>query len=813
MRRHLTSVAGYLRRVVNRRHEGGLSDADLLQRFATRRDEAAFEVLVWRHGPMVFGVANRVLRHTDDAEDVLQATFLVLVRQATSIGSGEALSSWLYQVAYRTALRIRSQRDKRALTSTVVTDVPAVEAQATCSPLDPPEALDEELQRLPEKYRAPLILSYLQGLSNQEIAVRIGCPIGTVFTRLARGREMLRKRLVRRGAMPAAGLVLAGEGSATASAGLSEGLVQATLRAARMGAEGSVSVLSPGVIALAESAARIVHRQGQARLLGAVLVVLVAAGSGTALWASREAPPNLLAAQPALARAEAIADPEPDKAAEPAPPRSADRPRVVQVFPADGASDVNPITEIRIRFNQPMKRTGMYLTWLGNDPIGFRPGGDIRYDPATREFILPVQLSPGCKHELMVNQVDDPQPGPANNARQPEGFRSEGGAGAVPFRWSFTTAKPAAKGGKALRVLSVDPQSFTEVGQLTALEVTFDQPMDPASYGLVALDSEGFDRGPELLVRANYHPEQHRFTLLMRLPSHWNGEVQLTGFRTREGNPAKPLTLQYRTGREILSPPLRKHVEEASRSTELRQLTERIRAARRQLRSVSEDAVMTHFFGVTTGDRYQMLQTRASRFQMDGDRNYLAVVDDFLRMPFRLGVMDTTCWLRGGNDLFTQPSKEIRDKNTRICDPFNALNPASTADIIQKLQLEYLGEARVQGRRCYHFRSWDITRGFSGNLSPVRTWHIDAETLLPLRVELAETGLVMIDYTHTRINQPIPEAEFRPESGPDVHFRENEPLSKDCTHRFLTISDGTAGRISVNWGEAGPKVSRSGGVN
>ena len=115
MQPRLISILRHLRRVVVQRPDGGLSDAQLLERFARDRDEAAFEVLVWRHGPMVLGMGRRLLRNLQDAEDVLQATFLALARQASSISRREALSAWLHKVAFRVALRTRMQRRKRAM--------------------------------------------------------------------------------------------------------------------------------------------------------------------------------------------------------------------------------------------------------------------------------------------------------------------------------------------------------------------------------------------------------------------------------------------------------------------------------------------------------------------------------------------------------------------------------------------------------------------------------------------------------------------------------------------------------------------------
>jgi DNA-directed RNA polymerase specialized sigma24 family protein len=122
---NLTAILRQLRRVVVRPAEGGLTDAQLLERFAAQRDEAAFEVLLWRHGPMVLGVGRRMLQNLHDAEDVLQATFLALVRQAGSISRHGSVGCWLYKVAYRTALRARMRQRKHTISVTPVEEMPA----------------------------------------------------------------------------------------------------------------------------------------------------------------------------------------------------------------------------------------------------------------------------------------------------------------------------------------------------------------------------------------------------------------------------------------------------------------------------------------------------------------------------------------------------------------------------------------------------------------------------------------------------------------------------------------------------------------
>jgi RNA polymerase sigma factor (sigma-70 family) len=245
-------VTRYLRRMLGPPRGGGLTDSQLVERFVAQRDQAAFEVLVWRHGPKVLGVCRRVLRHEQDAEDAFQATFLVLVRKAGSIGKRQAVASWLYRVAYRVALRARAVAGKRAARETPVADVPAAEvADPAWGDLRP--VLDEEVNRLPEKYRAPFILCYLDGKTNEQAARELGCPKGTVLSRLAWARARLRVRLTRRGLGLSAGLTGAALAPEAAAAVVPATLVDSTLKAVLPVAGGQAAgVVSGSVAALTQ---------------------------------------------------------------------------------------------------------------------------------------------------------------------------------------------------------------------------------------------------------------------------------------------------------------------------------------------------------------------------------------------------------------------------------------------------------------------------------------------------------------------------------------------------------------------------------
>jgi RNA polymerase sigma factor (sigma-70 family) len=210
------------------------TDAELLHRFALRDDHAAFAALVRRHGPMVFGVCRRVLRDPHDAEEAFQSTFLVLVRKAGVLRQPDRLGNWLYGVANRVARKAKvsaARRNGHERAAAGPAWAPAVESG------DGPELralLDEEMVALPEKYRAPLVLCYLEGLTNEDAARRLGWAPGSMSYRLARGRELLRRRLTRRGLYLALWPVFLQTLSEQASAApVPEPLVEATLDRAR----------------------------------------------------------------------------------------------------------------------------------------------------------------------------------------------------------------------------------------------------------------------------------------------------------------------------------------------------------------------------------------------------------------------------------------------------------------------------------------------------------------------------------------------------------------------------------------------------
>jgi RNA polymerase sigma factor (sigma-70 family) len=237
----MSQVLQQFRRAALARDEAGLSDGQLLECYLAGRDEAAFEALVRRHGPMVLGVCRRVTGHAQDAEDAFQAAFLVLALKAESVRPRELVGNWLYGVACRTALKAKAASARRRAKERQVRAMPEsrVESEAVCREWLP--LLDAELGRLPEKYRVPVVLCELQGRSRKDVARQLGLPEGTLSSRLATARQLLAGRLSRRGVAVSA-VALTAAFSSSAPAGVSPALITSTVQAAALAATGPAAM-------------------------------------------------------------------------------------------------------------------------------------------------------------------------------------------------------------------------------------------------------------------------------------------------------------------------------------------------------------------------------------------------------------------------------------------------------------------------------------------------------------------------------------------------------------------------------------------
>jgi RNA polymerase sigma factor (sigma-70 family) len=233
---------------------GSLGDGQLLEAFLSRRGEEAedaFAAVVERHGPMVLRVCRRILMDPNDADDAFQVTFLVLARKARSIARRERLANWLYGVAVRTAKEVRKSAARRRVREGPMGDMARAEAPREQADTDELRfVIDDELSRLPESFRAPVVLCDLEGKTQREAAALLGVPVGTLSSRLSRGRNRLRRRLTRRGlALPTSGLAVESLHAATPVV-VSPALVASTAKAAvRFAIEGSLAGTVPAYLA------------------------------------------------------------------------------------------------------------------------------------------------------------------------------------------------------------------------------------------------------------------------------------------------------------------------------------------------------------------------------------------------------------------------------------------------------------------------------------------------------------------------------------------------------------------------------------
>lgn len=417
----------------------GLTDRQLLERFTERRDETAFAGLIDRHRAMVWGVCRRMLHDPADAGDAFQATFLVLVRRAGSVRVDESLGPWLYGVSIRVAKRARVVAIRRREREQTNTELPEPPARDANPPDDLRSVIDEELQQLPARYRSALVCCYLEGLTHEEAARRLSCPIGTVRSRLARGRDLLRARLERRGLAPEA---IAFAPTLSRVSGQPEALCLSTAQAAaRLAAGQSLAGTVPASVELlVAGVARtmVLSKLGLMASCLALSLIGIAAFAGQRVGIPRGAAPAAEAsnhpvepphAPVAVALATSAAgqqptDPEAEDAFQGLPAV------IVKTVPPTGATNVDPsLKTIQVTFNKEMMDESW--SWVQQSKNSYpKSTGSPHYEKDKRTCVLPVTLEPGKTYAVWLNS---PRFG---------NFKDAEGRSAVPYLLLFHTKAP-----------------------------------------------------------------------------------------------------------------------------------------------------------------------------------------------------------------------------------------------------------------------------------------------------------------------------------------------------------------------------------
>lgn len=325
------AIRDYLRQAVGA-DPSGTADTELLARFAQSRDETAFELIVWRHAALVQRICRAVLGDHHASEDAAQAAFLALARKAHTFSGRRSVVGWLYRVARRIAVRLAKNRARRAATSAGLERVPDSTPVHDAAP-DEVAALCAEVDRLPDRYRIPVLLCFFEGLTHAEAARRTGWPVGSVAGRLARAKDLLARRLSRKG-VGVAGIVL----------GVPSGsFVGSTAQAAPAFAARNAVVpgVEPSTVKLAEGAMQTMTATTWKLIAASAAVVFTAAG----VWGlSGQAPPASNSPLTLVAAAQPAAPAQPPVAAQPAP-------RHPNASPAQRARSMNNLKQILLAFH------------------------------------------------------------------------------------------------------------------------------------------------------------------------------------------------------------------------------------------------------------------------------------------------------------------------------------------------------------------------------------------------------------------------------------------------------------------------------
>jgi RNA polymerase sigma factor (sigma-70 family) len=377
-----SSLLDHLRRVVLPREGGDLTDGQLLERFLSRHDDSAFEAMVRRHGPMIFGVCRRMLRHVEDAEDAFQATFLVLVRKAASLQSRATVGNWLYGVAYHTALKARAVLMKRRAEETALRErmKPALPEESW---RETQEALDWELNRLPEKYREAIVLCDLEGKPRKEVARQLHVPESTLSGRLTTARRRLARGLRNRGLTVPEAAVGTALVRSPLQAAVPPVLVKATVQAAgSLALGGGITGVSARVAALTEGVLKTMLLSKLKLTAVALLLSSVALA-----WLGTQSPPS-----------SATAASNPGQSGKAAPPTAAQA-REAKTISTDASVDAVAFsadgkwlaTQVRVyeETGEPQARITAHILQL-RDPTS----GEVKHKVLEARRVVGAEFSP-----------------------------------------------------------------------------------------------------------------------------------------------------------------------------------------------------------------------------------------------------------------------------------------------------------------------------------------------------------------------------------------------------------------------------------
>jgi beta-lactamase regulating signal transducer with metallopeptidase domain len=502
---------------------------------------------------------------------------------------------------------------------------------------------------------------------------------------------------------------------------------------------------------------------------------------------------------------------------EPVPLSRTEAPRLIAVWPADKSQNVDPETELHLRFDRPIDPRSFDLQWIEGSYIELKP---TRYLVDKHELVIPVRLVPGRQHRIAINQ----DLGLGHSIQRVKGFMTRDGDVVEAEDWQFTTrATPEPRDVERPRVVSIHPPERSTIARASLVRVRFDQPMDPSEFDAIRgspIDETRIDIGIPY-----YTSENREFVIPIVLPPNWSGNIELSGMKSTHGVAVEPITVNYSTTGEIFDETSLEQFSDPESSATLRTVLENVRRARDDLQSFSATVRTTRLWGGrrSRGQGFERLDRHWTQFKMQGEEQFYGDVTQVMGLPFRIGSDGKQCWFFSNRDddqgrrrptLITCDPTQIANKILAFVDPFDLRN-AETDQVIDDRNLQYIGLDKIDDRDCHLIRSWSASK-FGGDdilLSGVHWW-IDAETHLPIQVMSDFFGSRTENrYEYNSLNQAMPLAEFQQSVSDDVVRRGPDPLGDGYDSRYLKIGDGTNGRMSCRWGKTGAKGTSSAGLN
>jgi hypothetical protein len=517
-----------------------------------------------------------------------------------------------------------------------------------------------------------------------------------------------------------------------------------------------------------------------------------------------------------------------DKSAEPsaatpeaALPVNTNYARIISVSPADGAADVDPVQDVRIRFDRAMDPHHLRLEWRSG---GFQLNGSIQASADQTEFVIPVRMTPGQKQTLLVNHDWSHSLGDRSGDKPAKPTRVNGAffvdtsfIAANEYRWSFLT-RPAAVSGDTTKpkLVSLSPVSGP-APELTLLQLTFDQPMQPPDALLPYLQKKEIMGGPELIPSMDYDADTHSFTIPALLPADNDARLNLTGFKGANGVAADPIVIHYQTDTNTLDPKYRDKAIASATDPELTRLFTSMKEARKKLNSGIE-TVQTLSLRLDK-NTYRNLEAETAIFKWQGSDCAYADISGPMEMgTFILGCDGQQCWIysegEDGEKRLDQTPVAVTRRNIVMADPFSLLNQ-TVAKALASRAFVLESSADLEGHSCYRVEVWEVSQG--GMTYATKTeWWIDRETFLPRQhIQYHPSGCEIARYDYSNLNEALPVSAFQAPAAAAVG---THPLffAKAPTHgeqRFLDISDGSDGRMSGRIGWRDGNGTTSSGMN